>query len=118
MFTSLLSKVFWEHVKLGIERFNNMLQLQLSFLWSRAILYSDVLKENKFHLKSVADFLDGTKIRLSGGLNQNQVVVFSGHNRIHCFVNQPLSTIDGAIFALFGPMKGRPHDLTFLRQCA
>ena len=57
-------------------------------------------------------FIDGTKIKICrpGGQSANQRSVYSGHKRVHCLVSQTLSTPDGLIFHIYGPVEGRHSD--------
>lgn len=56
-------------------------------------------------LDSCDDFTDCTKFKMCrpGGANLNQRSVYSGHNRIHSFVYQTITTPDDLLFSLYGP---------------
>eukprot|EP00171_Calliarthron_tuberculosum_P004305 IDg4305t1 len=45
-----------------------------------------------------------------GGNSTLQRAVFSGHKRFHCLMYQTITTPDGLIFNLFGPIEGRHAD--------
>lgn len=118
LFTSQLSEIYWEHIELVNETYGHVLNLRPGLLRERAERYADVLVENDSPLDSCVGFIDCTKIRICrpGGHNRNQRAVFSGHKRMHCLIYQTISTPDGLMFSLFGPLEGRRHDLTLLRQ--
>ncbi|ETI54030.1 hypothetical protein F443_03109, partial [Phytophthora nicotianae P1569] len=66
-------------------------------------------------LFNVWGFIDGTlrrTCRPSDGLEQR--ALFSGHKRCHGIKYQAVTTPDGIISRLFGPVEGRLHDLTLL----
>ena len=117
-FTSQLSEVFWEHVELVVEKYGHVLTLRPGMMQARARLYADVLKEHDCPLYNCVGFIDCTKIRISrpGGHGSLQRSTYSGHKRMHCLIYQSLSTPDGLIYALHGPVEGRRHDLTLLYQ--
>lgn len=118
LFASQLSEVFWEHVELCVEMYGYTLQIRPQFMRGRAANYAEVLVDHRSPLDSVIAFIDCTKIRIArpGGANLIQQAVYSGHKRKHCLTYQTLSTPDGLIAALYGPVEGRRHDLTLLRQ--
>eukprot|EP00644_Phytophthora_capsici_P002452 jgi/Phyca11/543127/estExt2_Genewise1Plus.C_PHYCAscaffold_110191 len=45
-----------------------------------------------------------------------QKVCFSGHKRRHCLNYQGVSTPDGLCISFYGPIEGRLHDSTMLRE--
>lgn len=118
MFTSQLSEIFWEHVELSVELYGHVLRFRPGIMQARANLYAEVLRQNNCPLDSCVGFIDCTKIRMTrpGGHGSNQRSCYSGHKRMHCLIHQSLSTPDGLIYALYGPVEGRRHDLTVLRQ--
>lgn len=52
----------------------------------------------------------------SGSHSYNQFACFKSHKRSHFLPYQTLNTSDGLIFALFGSVERRRHDLTLLRN--
>ncbi|OWZ14136.1 hypothetical protein PHMEG_00012423 [Phytophthora megakarya] len=72
----------------------------------------------------IALFIDGTKhfiCRLSPRLDaprgENlQKVAYSGHKRRHCLSYRGVIVPDGLSISFWGPVEGRRHDTTLLRQ--
>lgn len=110
--------MFWEHVELVVECFRHVLGFRPAMMQGRAALYADALKEEGCPLHTCVGFIDCTKIRIQrpGGHGTNQRSCYSGHKRMHCLIYQTISTPDGMIYAMYGPVEGRRHDLTVLRQ--
>ena len=88
------------------------------FLQSRAKDYARVIHEAGAPLTRCVCFIDCTKIRMCrpSGDNAYQRAVYSGHKRIHCLIYQTVTTPDGLMFGMYGPVEGRRHDLTLLRE--
>lgn len=59
-------------------------------------------------------FIDGT-LRAIARPIRNQRIVFNGWKRFHALKYQIVSTPDGIIVHVFGPIEGRRHDLTLFR---
>lgn len=118
LFTSQLSELFWEHVELVVQLYGHVLELRPVLMQQRAALCADVLREHGSPLDNFVAFIDCTKIRMCrpGGHESLQRSVNSGHKRMHCLVYQTLSTPDGLIFPLYGPVEGRRNDLTLLQN--
>lgn len=83
-----------------------------NLLKSRSALYANAIVESGGTLTHCVGFIDGTKIKISrpGGPTTNQRSVYSGHKRMHCLSFQTISTPDGLIFHVFGPIEGRQPD--------
>ena len=58
-------------------------------------------------------FIDGT-VQPIFRSKRNQRVVYNGHKRIHALIFQAVSTPNGLIANLFGPVEGRRHDSALL----
>lgn len=117
MLSSKLSEVFWEIAELFYKKFKKCIELRTEFLQDRCQLYANAIREAGSPLHSCVGFIDCTKIRMTrpGGSNAFQKSCYSGHKRFHCFSYQSLTTPDGLLFGLYGPVVGRRHDLTLLR---
>lgn len=97
-------------------KYGCLLDLNAELLRERAALYSSAIIREGAPLEDCVGFIDCTKVRISmpGGPNMNQRACYSGHKRFHCLSYQTLTTPDGLIFALYGPVVGRRYDLTLL----
>lgn len=117
-FSSQLSEIFWEHVELLIEQAGDKLNINGNLLINRADLYANAIHSEGAHLDSCVAFIDCTKIKMQrpSGSRRYQQSCYSGHKRFHCLTYQTLTTPDGLIFGLYGPIVGRRHDLTVLRN--
>lgn len=118
MRTSHLSEVFWEVTEQFMELRGHLLDIRQDLLRDRADAYSTGIKNLGAALEKCVGFLDCTKIRMCrpGGASMCQRSVYSGHRRMHCLMYMTITTPDGLISALHGPIEGRRHDLTLFRQ--
>lgn len=118
MFSGQLSEVFWEMIELLLDKCGQNLVLDGENLVNSAEKYADAIHEAGAPYPDCIGFIDCTKIKMQrpGGHSSNQRACYSGHKRMHCLNYQTLSTPDGLIFALHGPVEGRRHDLTLLRN--
>lgn len=118
MHSSKMSEIFWEQVEVLDKKCGKLLELRPQFLKSRCSAYAAAISEAGAPLDECIGFIDCTKIKMArpGGRNSYQRSVYSGHKRFHCLSYQSLTTPDGLLFALFGPVPGRHHDLTTLRK--
>lgn len=118
MYSSKLSEIYCEIVEYLIEKCGSLLDLNDEVLQQRTTAYANPVKEAGAPLNRCVGFIDCTKIRMCrpGGTNVNQRSCYSGHKRVHCLSYQTLTTPDGLIFALHGPIVGHWHDLTLLRD--
>ncbi|ETV78082.1 hypothetical protein H257_08290 [Aphanomyces astaci] len=72
-------------------------------------------------LSNVFGFIDGTKVQTcritaTGDGSNLQKQIYSGHKRIHCLNYQAVTAPDGICVHFFGPIEGRRHDTTMLRE--
>lgn len=113
MHKSRPSEVFHEAVN---SLYANHAELVTTFrtdlLRERASLYSKAVEESGGPLDCCVGFIDGTKLKIAkpGGPAVIQQSVYSGHKRQHCLTFQTVSTPDGLIFHIYGPMEGRRSD--------
>ena len=65
-------------------------------------------------LDNCVGFIDFTKVQICRpeGPSNNQRSAYLGHERFHCLVYQTITTPDGLVFNLFGPVEGCPHEMT------
>lgn len=117
-FRSQMSEIMWEVVELFVPRYEYALRMRGDFLKRRAKDYARAIHDGGAPLERCVGFIDCTKIRMCrpGGHNSYQRAVYSGHKRVHCLIYQTITTPDGLMFALYGPVEGRRHDLTLLRE--
>jgi len=110
---SHMSEIF---IEAACALYNNCGELVTTFrkdlMDKRAPLYARSIQENGGALNSCVGFIDGTKIKMArpSGPAMHQRAVYSGHKRFHCLTYQTISTPDGLIFHLFGPIEGRRAD--------
>lgn len=79
--------------------------------------YSRAIVNKGGEVYNVWAFIDGTvRECCRPGGDERQRSVFNGHKRRHAVKYQSLVTPDGIIAHAFGPIEGRRHDLTILRQ--
>ena len=67
------------------------------------------------HYRIVFAFVDGT-VRPTCRPGQMQRVVYNWHKRVHALTFQALTTPNGLVANLFGPVEGRRHDSGMLRD--
>ena len=69
-------------------------------------------------MNNCVGFIDCNKIQMCrpGGTSSNKRSVYSGHKRYPCLLSQLITTPDGLVFHLFGPVEGRRHDMTLYRM--
>jgi hypothetical protein len=72
--------------------------------------FADAIHRAGAPLQRVAYFLDGKKVQISRPV-RDQRVAYSGHKRIHCESYHALTTPDGIICHIHGPVRGRHHDV-------
>lgn len=118
MYTSHMSEVYWEIIELVNNKWGKLLDLRGPYLKERSESYAESIRQSGSSLEKCVGFIDCTKIRMArpGGRSSLQKACYSGHKRFHCLSYQTLTTPDGLIFALYGPIEGRRHDLTLLRK--
>lgn len=70
-------------------------------------LYENAVVRHYRWLDKCVDLIDGTKVRTSPptGDALRRRAVFSGYERIHCLLFQTLTTHDGLIFHMNGPIE-------------
>ena len=79
--------------------------------------YALAVHERGSPLETVWGFVDGT-VRAMCRPTQNQKVAYNGHKRVHALKYQSVTTPDGLIVDLFGPVEGRRHDMFLMKKSA
>lgn len=110
---SALSEIFWEVCESLHEGKGELVtKFRKDLMTERASYYAECVHGQGASLDNCVGFIDGTKIRMArpGGHSSNQRCVYTGHKRCHCLTYQTITTPDGLIFHLFGPIEGRRPD--------
>lgn len=116
---SALSEAFYENAGALYDKCASLvLYFHHHLVSQRAELYASAIVENWGAHKRCVGFIYGTKIKMArpGGFDASQRIVYSGHNRIHCFSYQTITTPDGLILHLYGPFEGRQPDAYTYRK--
>ena len=77
--------------------------------------YAEAIFNKGSPLETVWGFIDGT-VRAICRPSVHQKVAYNGHKRVHALKYQSVTTPDGLIVDLFGPVEGRRHDMFLLKQ--
>ncbi|DBA05032.1 TPA: hypothetical protein N0F65_000720, partial [Lagenidium giganteum] len=110
------SRIFIYTTALLVEIHQDKIELNVDLLNRRASVYCQHVAECGAPLATFG-FIDGTKQFICRPSPRNlQRSCYSGHKRRHCFIWQAVVTPDGLCAALFGPVEGRKHDSTVLRE--
>ena len=78
-------------------------------------IYANSIYEAGCPLKNCFGFIDGTLVQTCRP-KYNQRELYNGKSRIHGLKYQAIVLPNGMICNLFGPMEGRRHDATLLRE--
>ena len=81
-------------------------------------MYSNAVVERGGYLKNCVGSIDGTKIQIAraGRSNSSQRSMYSGQKRVQCLSYQTVTTPDGPIFHLHGPVEGKQPDTHLHRR--
>ena len=77
--------------------------------------YSTAIYNRGAPLDQVWGFIDGTT-RPCSRPKRDQRQIYNGHKRYHCLKYQSITTPNGMIANLFGPIEGKRHDCAMLRS--
>lgn len=75
--------------------------------------YANIIHRKGSALDNVWGFVDGTVRQCSRPL-EDQRTIYNGHKRVHGLKFQSISTPNGLIVNLFGPVEGKRHDSAML----
>jgi len=110
-----MSEIFWE----GLEHFLDVRQYLMtgeiseSFEREIAPMYAAAIHDRSQALSNCIGFIDGTVIAVSRPSDHEaQNVAYNGHKRKHALKYQAVTTPDGLILHVYGPLEGRRHDWT------
>ncbi|KAG4058928.1 hypothetical protein PC123_g6133 [Phytophthora cactorum] len=119
---SALSRLFSHIVLYVYDRYQEIIYFQKRVCAERIQMYCDAVHACGAPTKNVFGFIDGIKIpvcrpRARPGKKENlQKQVYSGHKRVHCMNFQAVVVPDDLAIHCWGPMEGRRHDITTLRE--
>ena len=77
--------------------------------------YCRVIKDKGAPLGNCIGFIDGT-VRPICQTGRNQTIVYNGHKRVHALKFQSVALPNGLIGNMFGPLEGKRHDCSLLRE--
>ena len=77
--------------------------------------YCQVIHNHGAPLNNCWAFVDGTVRRVCRP-GSNQRVLYNGHKKVHAIKFQAVSTPNGLVANLFGPVEGKRHDTAMLAQ--
>ena len=77
--------------------------------------FADATHRKGAALSNCWGFVDGT-VRPICRPSQHQQVMYNGHKRLHALKYQSVTTPNGLIAHLYGPVEGRRHDAFLLRE--
>ncbi|KAF4029261.1 DDE superfamily endonuclease [Phytophthora infestans] len=122
--TAWLCRVFLHMIDYVHDTFADKLFMAESIVSARMEEYCEAVEAKGAPTEGVFGFPDGTKVavcrpspRRHGERGENlQKHLYSGHKRIHCLNYQAVTAPDGLCIHFWGPMEGRRHDSTMLRE--
>lgn len=85
--------------------------------WAETICRSLGLDVDHGEFLPCFGFIDGTAKRINrpAGVSVKQQAMYDGHHRFHGFEYQGITTPDGIVIMLFGPVPGRMNDLYMVK---
>lgn len=110
-----LCMIFNEMVEMIDSRWGFLLQdLNQPWLNSHNLrVFANAVHRKGAALDNVWGFIDGT-VRGISRPSRNQRIVYNGHKRKHGLKYQSVSTPNGLVANLFGPVEGKRHDSSML----
>ena len=81
-------------------------------------MYANTIEEREAPLDKCVGFTDSMKVRMQppGGHGTLERRCFSGQKKFHCFVYQTLCAPDSLVFAQYGPVFGRCHNIKLFHE--
>ena len=115
--SACLNETFYHTLELFHSKFSPLVTTwPHEILKDRAEYYSKVISEKGSPLDNVVGFIDGTAVEIARPSGLGQRATYSGHKRRNCVKFQAVSTPDGLILHIFGPVEGRRHDMSLYRE--
>ena len=93
------------------QRFHHLLE-DLNLVWLDTSVFTTAVQDEGAPLDKCWGFIGGTACLVARPV-KNQKVMYSGRKRFHCLKFQSVTTPNGLIGHMFGPIVGRRHD-TFM----
>jgi hypothetical protein len=97
------------------DAFKDKINLDLERIAPLLPVFSEAISNAGAPLTNCWGFIDGTARPICRP-TVDQRLFYSGHKRQHCVKYQSVTTPDGIISHMFGPVAGRHHDLFVLLQ--
>ena len=110
-----ISQIISHMIKLLSTRFRELLYFDHARIAPLLPLFAAAIHSSGAPMTTVWGFIDGTA-RPIARPRLNQRLFYSGHKRFHCLKYHAVTTPDGMVVHLFGPVAGRHHDLFVLRE--
>ena len=114
---STLCEIFYEMVDHFYSCYGSLVcEFRDSFVQRRAELYSSAIFKCDVPLDKCIGFIDGTNIFIKRPKETAQRATYSGHKKRNSIKMQTITTPDGLILHIGGPVEGRRHDMTLFRK--
>lgn len=112
-----LSEIFYEALEHVYLKFGSLVEtFQMSLMQERASKYDEAIHTAGAPLEDCVGFIDGTNIYIARPKGSGQRATYNGHKRRNAIKMQAITTPDGLMFHVAGPVEGRRHDMTLFRQ--
>lgn len=107
-----LSEIYHETVQHIMSKWGGVVTTwRTSLMTERAALHGSAVASMTAPLSHCVGFIDGTVVLIARPMGGLQRSTYSGQNRVHCIKFQSITSPDGLVFHLFGPVEGRRHDM-------
>lgn len=110
---SELSLIFREILQDIYRRFHHLLEDLENLVWVDVSAFANAVQSAGAPLDNCWGFIDGTARAIARPV-RNQRIMYSGHKRFHCLKFQAVTTPNGLIANMFGPIAGRHHNAYML----
>lgn len=117
MSSGCLSEIFYEALDHVFESYGHLLHsFRVDLFQQRVGRYAEAIYEKGGVLDSCFGFIDCTNVFIARPSGVLQRATYNGHKRRNCVKMQSVTSPDGLVFHMFGPMEGRRHDITLFRK--
>lgn len=115
--SSALCEIFYETLERYYTQCKELLcKYHSDFISSRAMFYAEKIYEKGSPLDRCVGFIDATNVFISRPNGAMQRATYNGHKKRNSVKFQAVTLPDGIIFHVSGPLEGRRHDITLLRE--